>query len=488
VRSAPVPRSGRRLTLVARSRRAHTSQAATGAGVLGNDGTNPVRSVEGRVLQVDRTTHGFVAGVQPAKNINPGGAAADLARDVAGTSAAGKQHWTQSELSYASSSGTSGQRALFGQRETKFFRAKSAAKQRRPNTAGGGGNDLRSRSMHAEGTWNDFHAGQRGTGSGSVDAAGRRPASASGISAQLSYCQEHHPFERSFQYAPAASATHEESFWGESVNPALASHPGIEDQDMPTFGFGGPGQGGQLSHRPPSPPFSSHHHQRVKGYGDYESPHSPVSGQFTSSFVEAAAAAGVSGVYEAGAAQNNGGGIESQPSWMEEMSLMSSEAFADDEVNNGSSGPMGEAEELSQIWLSSSALSDDVRQRAFDRREKSYVDVLGQRPMPIDERVGVTAWGAAHPKEIYDDHNPALKQEDMRRREEDVLEGRRRRIAMDSRYMEQTQLRRAAQRKAAQRKAQRAAAAAMGRGEPFAIRRGKAGQWSSGFMPVQANA
>jgi hypothetical protein len=173
---------------------------------------------------------------------------------------------------------------------------------------------------------------------------------------------------------------------------------------------------------------------------------------------------------------------------MEEMSLMSSEAFADDEVNDGSSGPMGEAEELSQIWLSSSALSDDVRQRAFDRREKSYVDVLGQRPMPIDERVGVTAWGAAHPKEIYDDHNPALKQEDMRRREEDVLEGRRRRIAMDSRYMEQTQLRRAAQRKAAQRKAQRAAAAAMGRGEPFAIRRGKAGQWSSGFMPVQANA
>jgi len=170
---------------------------------------------------------------------------------------------------------------------------------------------------------------------------------------------------------------------------------------------------------------------------------------------------------------------------MEEMSLMGDEAC-------GESGSLDydeqtdEAEGLSQIWMHSGALSDDVRRRAVDRREKSYVDVLGQRPMPIDSRVGVTAWGAAHPKELCEDHNPAVKEEDMVRREADLLEGRRRRLAADARYMEQTQLRRAAQRKAAQRRAQAAAARAISRGEPFAIRRGRAGQWSSGFMPVGA--
>lgn len=76
----------------------------------------------------------------------------------------------------------------------------------------------------------------------------------------------------------------------------------------------------------------------------------------------------------------------------------------------------------------------------------------------------------------------------MQRREDDVHDGQRRRIAIDSKYMEQMQLRRAAQRTAAQRKAQRAAAGAMRRGEPFAIRRGQAGQWSSGFMPLEGGA
>lgn len=352
----------------------------------------------------------------------------------------------------------SGQQALFAQPEQSFFRSKQ-----RPNTAGSV-----NRSMCSEGTWNDPNAGRRGTGI-------RRPASAGGVAQQPSYCQEHHPFETSFQYAPPASASGDCSFWGGDSN--AASHPGIEDEDMPRFGLGGFGDGS--SHRPPSPPFMSRHHSRVSSYSGYESPLSPESGQFTSSFVQA------------GLPESNwpaACGMAPDPSWMEEMSLMGDEAC-------GESGSLDyeqtdeqtdEAEGLSQIWEHSGALSDDVRRRAVDRREKSYVDMLGQRPMPIDSRVGTIAWGAAHPKELCEDHNPAVKEEDMMRREADLLEGRRRRLAADARYMEQTQLRRAAQRKAAQRRAQAAAARAISRGEPFAIRRGRAGQWSSGFMPVGA--
>ncbi len=165
-----------------------------------------------RVLQVDRTTHGFAAGVQPARNLNPGGAAADLAR----------------ELSIVSSSaGMSGQQALFAQRERRFFRSKQ-----RPSTASGSVNP--SRSMCIEGTWNDPDAEVRGTGV-------RRPASAGGLAQQASYSQEHHPFETSFKYAPPASA--ERSFWGN----AAATHPGIEDEDMPDFGLGGNGSTGRSS-------------------------------------------------------------------------------------------------------------------------------------------------------------------------------------------------------------------------------------------------
>ena len=395
-----------------------------------------------RVLQVDRTTHGFAAGVQPARNLNPGGAAADLAR----------------ELSIVSSSaGMSGQQALFAQRERRFFRSKQ-----RPSTASGSVNP--SRSMCIEGTWNDPDAEVRGTGV-------RRPASAGGLAQQASYSQEHHPFETSFKYAPPASA--ERSFWGN----AAATHPGIEDEDMPDFGLGGNGSTGRSSHRPPSPPFISRHHSRVSSYGNYDSPLSPESGQFTSSFLQAAGTA-LPESYGPGRPVD---ALES--SWMEEMSLMGDESF--DESGSMAYEQTDEMEALSQIWMQSSALSDDVRQRAVDRREKSYVDVLGQRPMPIDARVGTTAWGAAHPKALCDDHNPALKEEDMQRREQDLLEGRRRRIAADASYMEQVKLRRAAQRKAAQRRAQAAAAKAIGRGEPFAIRRGRAGQWSSAFMPVK---
>lgn len=392
------------------------------------------------MLQVDRTTHGFVAGVQPARNLNPGGAAADLARELSVVS---------------SSAGMSGQQALFAQREQSFFRSKQ-----RPSTAGGTVNS--SRSTCIEGTWNDPDAGMRGTGV-------RRPASAGGVAQQASYSQEHHPFETSFKYAPPASA--ERSFWGN----AAVTHPGIEDEDMPNFGLGSYGDGS--SHRPPSPPFASRHHSRVSSYGNYDSPLSPESGQFTSSYVQVAGP-GLSG------SNVQGGSVAAlESSWMEEMSLMGDEAF--DESSSMMYEKADETEGLSQIWMQSSALSDDVRQRAVDRREKSYVDVLGQRPMPIDTRVGTTAWGAAHPKALCDDHNPGLKEEDMRRREEDLLEGRRRRVATDASYMQQTKLRRAAQRKAAQRRAQAAAARAIGRGEPFAIRRGRAGQWSSGFMPVE---
>lgn len=413
---------------------------------------------------MDRTTHGFVAGVQPARNINPGGAAANLARDIAEASAAGKHYWTQSELSYASSSGMSGQQALFAQREQRFFKSKQ-----RPNTAGAEPVN-RSRSLCVEGTWNDPDAVVRGTGA-------RRPASAGGVSQQLSYCQKHHPFEASFKYTPAASASASEgSVWGRQSTYAAATHPGIQDEDMPKFDLGY--NGDESRHRPPSPPFISRHQSRVSSYGDYESPLSPEAGQFSTSFAQSAA-----GASELGPSRPGGPVAALESSWMEEMSLIGEEGFA--VTGSLEYDQVGEAEGLSQIWMNSSALSDDVRRRAVDRREKSYVDVLGQRPMPIDSRVGNTAWGAAHKKELCEDHNPAVKEEDMRRREADLLEGRRRRIASDARTMEQTQLRRAAQRKAAQRRAQEAAAKAISRGEPFAIRRGRAGLWSSGFRPIE---
>ena len=355
----------------------------------------------GRVLQVDRTTHAFAAGVQPARNINPGGAAADLARDVASMSAAGKQYWTQSELSFASrSAGTRRQRAVFGQHETRFFAKKrpSTGGTSRSTIGGGGGGlgeCLRSRSMYAQGTWNDMRSERSGGGPDVSEyfpaEPPARPASAGGISVSLS---SHHPFERSFQHAPKAGRVGDGggggggvSFWGEEEeeNPA-ATHPGIDNEDIPTFA--NTGRDGGSWDRPASPPFASHHHARVDGYEGYEDPQRIESGQYSSVF------ANTTGILLS--PQDRDAGAEMAPSWMSEMSLL-------DATGGEASYGGGRADAttmLDQTWMSSDGpLTDDVRTRAVDRRETSYVDVLGQRPMPLDTD-GVLAWGSAHAKEV----------------------------------------------------------------------------------------
>ena len=401
----------------------------TGAGMEGSDERATAGSGAGRVLQVDRTEHAFVAGVRPAQNLNPGGAAARLARTVARRNAqrlgVGPEPLQPGQAAW-------GEHSSIGSTSLRRARPASSAS---------------SRSVVA-GTWNDWTAGPRG-------GTQRRPASAG---APLTYAQEHHPFETSFPFDASVS------FWemGGGVNPAEV-HPGIRDEDLPTFGREEwSDDGASVASQRSSPP-PSHHHSRVgdmtHGFRRYEA-------EF------------VAGAEEGQVPRPDAPG--SPGSWQEEMSLLS------DEPGDG--------------------LSEDVLQRSFpDRREASYVDVLGQRPMPRDDS-GYLRWGGSRVKAVFDDHNPALKTEDMRRKEADLREGQRMRekigepdrlyapslaglrsspwrCAPDRRALEESMGRRDAERAAAHRKAESASQQASQRGEPFAIRRRRCGQWSSGFQP-----
>ena len=274
--------------------------------------------------------------------------------------------------------------------------------------------------MYAAGTWNDWQSETRGVGPDvseyfPPEPQPARPASAGGVSASLSYCQEHHPFERSFPYAPKAAlgayggsgsgpTGGGVSFWGEEDENPAATHPGIEDEDMPTFGNMNRASGWD---RPPSPPFASHHHERVHSYGGYDDPTSPEAGQYSTVF------ANTMGLPPS--PQDRGGSAQLEPSWMSDMSLL--DPAGGESSDYGDAMPYGEETAmLDQTWMSSDGpLTDDVRMRAVDRREKSYVDVLGQRPMPLDE-AGLTAWGSAHAKQLCEDHDPGVKAEDMQRR------------------------------------------------------------------------
>ena len=320
----------------------------TGAGMEGSDERATAGSGAGRVLQVDRTEHAFVAGVRPAQNLNPGGAAARLARTVARRNAqrlgVGPEPLQPGQAAW-------GEHSSIGSTSLRRARPASSAS---------------SRSVVA-GTWNDWTAGPRG-------GTQRRPASAG---APLTYAQEHHPFETSFPFDASVS------FWemGGGVNPAEV-HPGIRDEDLPTFGREEwSDDGASVASQRSSPP-PSHHHSRV--------------GDMTHGFRRYEAE------FEAGAEEGQVPRPDapgSPGSWQEEMSLLS------DEPGDG--------------------LSEDVLQRSFpDRREASYVDVLGQRPMPRDDS-GYLRWGGSRVKAVFDDHNPALKTEDMRRKEADLREGQR---------------------------------------------------------------